>query len=111
EPGAVVRHARGVRADPQRRAGLRVPLREPGRTHQGRDGRARRRPRPGRRPRRPRRAVAGRPLRPRGGDAMTAERRELGPLVPDPLWRREFPYTSAGDELVTRRDFTRYLAA
>lgn len=42
---------------------------------------------------------------------MTAERRELGPLVPDPLWRREFPYTSAGEELVTRRDFTRYLAA
>jgi Rieske Fe-S protein len=43
---------------------------------------------------------------------MTADQRpELGPLVPDPLWRRDFPYTSAGEERVTRRDFTRYLAA
>jgi Rieske Fe-S protein len=33
------------------------------------------------------------------------------PLVPDEQWRRDFPYTSAGEELVTRRDFTRYLAA
>jgi Rieske Fe-S protein len=41
---------------------------------------------------------------------MTGER-ELGPLVPDPHWRQDFPYTSAGEELVTRRDFTRYLAA
>jgi Rieske Fe-S protein len=31
--------------------------------------------------------------------------------VPDPHWRRDFPYTSAGEELVTRRDFTRYLVA
>jgi Rieske Fe-S protein len=38
-------------------------------------------------------------------------RRELGPLVPDPQWRRDFPYTSAGEEEVTRRDFTRYLVA
>jgi Rieske Fe-S protein len=40
-----------------------------------------------------------------------AGRDELGPLVPDPTWRRDFPYTSAGEELVTRRDFTRYLVA
>lgn len=33
------------------------------------------------------------------------------PVVPDETWRRDFPYTSAGEELVTRRDFTRYLAA
>lgn len=39
------------------------------------------------------------------------DRPELGPLVPDPHWRRDFPFTSAGEELVTRRDFTRYLAA
>lgn len=42
---------------------------------------------------------------------MTDGRRELGPLVPDELWRRDFPFTSAGEEQVTRRDFTRYLAA
>jgi Rieske Fe-S protein len=42
---------------------------------------------------------------------VTGERRSLGPLVPDPHWRRDFPYTSAGEDLVTRRDFTRYLAA
>ena len=28
-----------------------------------------------------------------------------------PLWRDEFPVTSAGEELVARRDFTRYLLA
>lgn len=28
----------------------------------------------------------------------------------DPIWRRDFPYTSAGEETVTRREFTRYLA-
>lgn len=33
------------------------------------------------------------------------------PLVPDEHWRRDFPYTAVGEELVTRRDFTRYLAA
>jgi Rieske Fe-S protein len=33
------------------------------------------------------------------------------PLEPDEHWRRDFPYTSAGEDLVTRRDFTRYLIA
>jgi Rieske Fe-S protein len=28
-----------------------------------------------------------------------------------PLWREEFPLTSQGEELVARRDFTRYLLA
>jgi Rieske Fe-S protein len=32
-------------------------------------------------------------------------------LVPDPHWRRDFPYTSSGEDLVTRRAFTRYLMA
>lgn len=45
------------------------------------------------------------------GHGRGRRRVELGPLVPDPTWRREFPYTSAGEELVTRRAFTRYLAA
>lgn len=27
----------------------------------------------------------------------------------DPRWRRDFPYTAAGEEAVARRDFTRYL--
>jgi Rieske Fe-S protein len=36
---------------------------------------------------------------------------EVGPVVPDENWRRDFPYTSAGEEEVTRRDFTRYLVA
>ncbi len=27
----------------------------------------------------------------------------------EPIWRRDFPYTSAGEEGVTRRDFTRFL--
>jgi len=29
---------------------------------------------------------------------------------PEPLWRRDFPYESAGEEEVTRREFARYLA-
>jgi Rieske Fe-S protein len=28
---------------------------------------------------------------------------------PAPIWRRDFPYTTAGEEEVTRREFTRYL--
>src|SRR5690606_34316947 len=28
-----------------------------------------------------------------------------------PIWRRDFPYTSAGEEGVTRREFTRFLMA
>lgn len=29
--------------------------------------------------------------------------------VPDPVWRRDFPYTSAGEDDVTRREFVRFL--
>ncbi|MGH8912036.1 MAG: ubiquinol-cytochrome c reductase iron-sulfur subunit [Acidimicrobiia bacterium] len=29
----------------------------------------------------------------------------------EPIWRRDFPYTSAGEEGVTRREFTRFLVA
>jgi Rieske Fe-S protein len=29
--------------------------------------------------------------------------------MPAPLWRRDFPYQSAAEEEVTRREFTRYL--
>ena len=29
---------------------------------------------------------------------------------PDEVWRRDFPYTSAGEDTVTRREFGRYLA-
>lgn len=45
-------------------------------------------------------------------DSPTVRRRpaELSPLASDELWRRDFPYTAAGEEMVTRRDFTRYLA-
>lgn len=34
-----------------------------------------------------------------------------GPDGDPPLWRDEFPLTSAGEERVARRDFTRYLLA
>ena len=30
---------------------------------------------------------------------------------PAPIWRRDFPYTSEGEERVTRREFARYLVA
>ena len=29
--------------------------------------------------------------------------------LPDPVWRRDFPYQTAGEEEVTRREFARYL--
>ena len=29
----------------------------------------------------------------------------------EPIWRRDFPYTAAGEEGVTRREFTRFLVA
>lgn len=29
----------------------------------------------------------------------------------EPIWRRDFPYTAAGEERVTRREFTRFLVA
>ena len=44
---------------------------------------------------------------------MTDDRRTLpdrDPVEDPPIWRRDFPYTSAGEEQVTRREFTRYLA-
>ena len=31
------------------------------------------------------------------------------PVVPVPLWRRDFPYEAAAEEEVTRREFARYL--
>ena len=31
--------------------------------------------------------------------------------VPDPTWKRDFPYESAAEEDVTRREFARYLVA
>ncbi|MGH9133162.1 MAG: ubiquinol-cytochrome c reductase iron-sulfur subunit [Ilumatobacteraceae bacterium] len=41
---------------------------------------------------------------------MTGERNTRDtPDVPVPLWRRDFPIDSAGEEEVTRREFTRYL--
>lgn len=43
---------------------------------------------------------------------MSPTRRDADRPDPDdlPIWRRDFPYTSAGEETVTRREFTRYLA-
>ena len=32
-----------------------------------------------------------------------------GAQADEPIWRRDFPYTSAGEEAVTRREFARYL--
>jgi nitrite reductase/ring-hydroxylating ferredoxin subunit len=32
-----------------------------------------------------------------------------GVPVPDPVWRQDFPLTSAGEDEVTRREFVRYL--
>lgn len=45
---------------------------------------------------------------------MTARRHpagepDRGVPVADPIWRRDFPITSAGEEEVTRREFVRYL--
>jgi len=34
---------------------------------------------------------------------------DRGTPVPEPGWRRDFPYTSAGEDDVTRREFVRYL--
>jgi Rieske Fe-S protein len=35
--------------------------------------------------------------------------RDRGVPVPDPVWRQDFPLTSAGEDEVTRREFVRYL--
>ena len=42
---------------------------------------------------------------------MTIDEHTPGEDDPTPLWRDEFPLTSAGEEVVARRDFTRYLLA
>lgn len=42
---------------------------------------------------------------------MTRSDHDEGTPVPDPIWRRDFPLTSAGEETVTRRAFTQYLVA
>ena len=34
---------------------------------------------------------------------------DRGVRVPDPVWRQDFPLTSAGEDEVTRREFVRYL--
>lgn len=34
---------------------------------------------------------------------------ERGTPVPDPVWRRDFPLTSAGEDEVARREFVRFL--
>ena len=44
--------------------------------------------------------VAGRPVRPR---------RDQRPLMTEPVWRQDFPLTSAGEDEVTRREFVRFL--
>ena len=31
--------------------------------------------------------------------------------APEPIWKRDFPYESAGEDEVTRREFARYLVA
>ncbi|MGZ4680936.1 MAG: QcrA and Rieske domain-containing protein [Acidimicrobiales bacterium] len=42
---------------------------------------------------------------------MTDQPRSIDePAGDDPLWRHDFPYESAGEEEVTRREFARYLA-
>src|SRR5688572_28829497 len=55
--------------------------------------------------------MAGRPVRP-GGDggrvvSDAVEPREVP--VPNPVWRQDFPLTSAGEDEVTRREFVRFL--
>ena len=42
---------------------------------------------------------------------MTADHDDARPDPPTPLWRDEFPLTIAGEEVIARRDFTRYLLA
>ena len=34
---------------------------------------------------------------------------ERSVMVPDPVWRQDFPLTAAGEDEVTRREFVRYL--
>ncbi len=46
----------------------------------------------------------------RSDDAAVAARaREVRGTTNEPIWRRDFPFTSAGEEAVTRREFGRYL--
>src|SRR5262245_7265924 len=86
-------------------------VQQPTRDHEGSHGGSRRRRdrRDGRRRRPP---VAGRPVRARrDGTAMSDQPRSVGHEVhvPDPVWRQDFPLTSAGEEEVTRREFVRFL--
>ena len=43
-------------------------------------------------------------------DAGRRRRADAGPSDEPPVWRRDFPYTAEGEDTVTRREFTRYLA-
>ena len=43
------------------------------------------------------------------GRAGSAGEPGRGVRVPDPVWRQDFPLTSAGEDEVTRREFVRYL--
>src|SRR5690606_11543440 len=62
---------------------------------------------------RQRAAMAGRPVRDRGGGRPPVTSPSSGPPhetpVPDPIWRRDFPITAAGEDEVTRREFVRFL--
>ena len=52
------------------------------------------------------------PHEPEAGTGTPAETAPAGGAPAEPeLWREEFPYTATGEELVLRRDFTRYLLA
>ena len=52
------------------------------------------------------------PHEPEAGTGTPAETAPAGGAPTEPeLWREEFPYTATGEELVLRRDFTRYLLA
>lgn len=51
-----------------------------------------------------------RPGPPDSEDAAVARRaRAVRGTADQPIWRRDFPFTSAGEEAVTRREFGRYL--
>ena len=96
-----------VRRHPHRHAGQRVVVRQPVRRDQG--------PRPSCATPAPIdvlagggvRRMAGRPLRPRRAEEREPPRRD--DRSTEPIWRDDFPFTSAGEDEVTRREFVRYL--
>ena len=45
------------------------------------------------------------------GAGWDPDRNPANPVADEPLWRQEFPLTSRGEDVVARRDFTRYLLA